>query len=53
MPTKQTRPGALPGTTYQMDTNLHCVGNSRQAGTAKNYKGLWSCLPKEAARVSS
>ena len=24
MPTKQPRPKALPGTTYVMDTNLHC-----------------------------
>jgi hypothetical protein len=24
MPTKRVRPKALPGITYQMDTNLHC-----------------------------
>jgi hypothetical protein len=24
MPTKRTRPTALPGITYQMNTNLHC-----------------------------
>lgn len=24
MPTKRTRPTALPSITYQMDTNLHC-----------------------------